>query len=411
MSWVTARYATRSIGRNLRRTILSVAGIAIGCALALFMESMNQGRDELVARLGAEGGVGHLRIVPADWDREHDVRLRLADWQRDLAAARSLPGVTVATPRVRAQVLLAMGTRAVPVEMLGVDPRDEQRAFRYVRSVAEGRYLRDDDHGAMVVGRAVAERLDAGLGDEILASAVGRGGQIESAMFRIVGIVTTGSEEMDASICHVLLGDIEQLVPQRGAGEIAIVLANWRQTTAAKAQLAPRVAPGDQVMTWAELTPGLSGHMQQDKATMRFISVMILVIVVLGVASAQLAAVLDRRRELAVLAALGVGARRLVAIMFAEAMILGVLGAIVGLAFALPVVAYFEHVGLDFRSLMGSGWTFEGVVFEPIIYPQLGPWVVPYVAAVAIGATLVAFLYPAWVCARTDPAVALRAAP
>ena len=132
---------------------------------------------------------------------------------------------------------------------------------------------------------------------------------------------------------------------------------------------------------------------------------------VLGVASAQLAAVLDRRRELAVLAALGVGARRLVAIMFGEAMILGVLGAIAGITVGLPVVGYFAHAGLDFRSIVGSSWTFEGVLFEPIIYPELGPWVVPYIAAVAIGATLVAFLYPAWVCARTDPAVALRAAP
>ena len=47
MSWVTARYAVRSVSRNLRRTVLSIAGIAIGCALALFMESINRGRDEL----------------------------------------------------------------------------------------------------------------------------------------------------------------------------------------------------------------------------------------------------------------------------------------------------------------------------------------------------------------------------
>lgn len=411
MSRVTARYATRSVTRNLRRTILSIAGIAIGCALALFMESLNRGRDELIARLGAESGVGHLRIVPAGWDREHDVRLRLADWRGDLAAARALPGVAVATPRVRAQVLLAMGTHAVPVEMVGVEPEAEQRAFRFVRTVSAGGYLRSDDRGAMVVGRTVAERLDAGVGDEIVATAVGRGGHIDSAMFRIAGVVATGSDELDAGICQVAMPDVAQLAALPGAGEIAIVLADWRATDAARAALVPRVAPGDRVMTWSEIVPDLTGHTEQDKATSRFVSVMILVIVVLGVASAQLAAVLDRRRELAVLAALGVSARRMVAIMFAEATILGVLGAVAGLAIGLPIVAYFAHAGLDFRSMLGSSWTFEGVVFEPIIYPELGSWVVPYIAAVAIGATLVAFLYPAWVCARTDPAVALRAAP
>ncbi|HEU4726843.1 MAG TPA: FtsX-like permease family protein [Kofleriaceae bacterium] len=411
MSWVTARYAMRSVSRNLRRTSLSIAGIAIGCALALFMESLNRGRDELIARLGADSGIGHLRVVPAGWDVEHDVRLRLADWHADLAAARSLPGVALATPRVRTQVLLAMGTRAVAVEMVGVDPEAEQRAFRFVRDVSAGRYLRPGETGEMVVGRAIAERLDVGVGDEILATAVGRGGHIESAMFRITGVIATGSEDIDAGICQVVLGDVPRLAAQPGAGEITIVLADWRATETARAALAARVAPGDQVRTWSELTPELTGHTEQDKATSRFVSAMILVIVVLGVASAQLAAVLDRRRELAVLAAIGVSARRMVAIMFGEAMILGVLGAAAGLAIGLPIVGYLSHSGLDFRSFLGASWTFEGVVFEPIIYPELGPWVVPYIAAVAIGATLVAFLYPAWVCARTDPAVALRAAP
>lgn len=411
MSWVTPRYARRSVTRNLRRTMLSIAGIAIGCALALFMESINRGRDELIARLGADSGVGHLRVVPAQWERDRDVRLRLADWQRDLAAARALPGVSVATPRVRAQVLLAMGTHAVPVEMVGVEPSAEQRAFKFVRTVAAGRYLRNDDHATMVVGKTIAERLDAGVGDEILATAVGAGGHIESAMFTIVGQVSSGSEELDATICQVTLPDVEQLVPRPGAGEITLVLDNWRETPTKRALLAARVAPGDQVMTWSELTPELTGHTEQEKATARFVSAVILLIVVLGVASAQLAAVLDRRRELAVLAAIGVSARRLVGIMFVEAMILGVVGAIAGLAIGLPVVAYFAHGGIDFRAVIGSSWTFEGMVFEPVIYPQLGAWVVPYIGLVAIGATLIAFLYPAWVCARTDPAVALRAAP
>lgn len=411
MSWVTARYARRSVTRNLRRTLLSIAGIAIGCSLALFMESINRGRDELIARLGADSGIGHLRIVPAEWERDHDVRLRLADWERDLDAARSLPGVSVATPRVRAQVLLAMGTHAVPVEMVGTEPSTEQRAFKFVRTIAQGRYLRDGEQGAMVVGKAVAERLDAGVGDEILATAVGAGGHIESAMFTIVGEVATGSEDLDAAICQVGLRDVAKLAPQPGVGEITIVLANWRDTVAARAALAPRVAAGDAVMTWTELTPELSGHTEQDKATARFVSAVILLIVVLGVASAQLAAVLDRRRELAVLAAVGVSTRRLVGIMFDEALLLGLAGAIAGMAIGLPLVGYFAHAGIDFRSLLGSSWTFEGVVFEPVIYPQLGAWVVPYIGVIAIGATLIAFLYPAWVCARTDPANALRAAP
>ena len=104
-------YAVRSLGRNSRRTWLSVVGIAIGCALALFMESLNRGRDELFARMGAYAGAGHVRVVPAGWRERRDPRLRLASWQNDLALARDLPGIAAVTTRARAQALVAMGTQ------------------------------------------------------------------------------------------------------------------------------------------------------------------------------------------------------------------------------------------------------------------------------------------------------------
>ena len=109
MIGAAATYAVRSLERNRRRTWVSIVGIGIGCALALTMESLNRGRDELFARMGAYGGAGHLRIVPAGWSQRRDLRLRLADWSADAAAARALPGVAAVTTRSRAQALVAHG--------------------------------------------------------------------------------------------------------------------------------------------------------------------------------------------------------------------------------------------------------------------------------------------------------------
>jgi ABC-type lipoprotein release transport system permease subunit len=410
MAWVSTKYAVRSVGRNARRTALSILGIGIGCALALFTESMNRGRDELFARTGAYSGAGHLRVVPAGWSASRDPRLRLADWHADLAAARTLPGIAAVTVRARAQVLLAMGTHVVPVEMVGVDPENEPRTFRFVQKVQRGHYLLSGEQGTVVVGKAIAERLSADLDDEILASAVGKTGDIESAMLRIVGIVSTGSEEFDAGICQVRLDDVERLTGLAGAGEVTAILDDWRATDAARALLAPRLTSGDQALTWGDISPEFKGHMEQDKAASRFISVIILLIVLLGVASAQLAAVLERRREFAVLSAVGMGAVPMVRLVLLEALTLGFAGATVGLALGLPIVWRFARAGLDFRRFMGSGYAFQGVIIEPIIYGDFGVWIVPYVVAVAFGATIIASLYPAWFAARTDPAVALRVA-
>ena len=84
-------------------------------------------------------------------------------------------GASTASTPVAAVFAVTVTTGAV--EMVGVEPSGEQRAFKFVRTVAAGRYLREGDRAAMIVGKAVAERLDAGVGDEILATAVGAGTQ------------------------------------------------------------------------------------------------------------------------------------------------------------------------------------------------------------------------------------------
>jgi putative ABC transport system permease protein len=378
--------------------------------LALVTESINRGRDELFARMGAYSGAGHLRVVPQGWRLRRDPRLRLADVRRDLAAARSLPGVAAVTVRAHAQVLLAMGTRVVPLEMVGVDPENEPHTYRFVQKLESGRYLSPGERGAAVVGRAVADRLRADLDDEILATAVGRDGDIEAALFRIVGIAATGSEDLDATICQVSLEDLESLTGLPGAAEVAIVLEDWRETESTRDLLAARTAAGDEVLTWGEIAPDFQGHMEQDKAASRFIGFFIIVIVLLGVASAQLAAVLERRREFAVLSALGMQAGHMVRLVLQEGFTLAFLGGALGYALGAPLVWYLARKGLDFSGYMGSGYSFQGVVLEPVIYTDFGAWMIPYVLLIAFGATLTASLYPAWFAARTDPAVALRVA-
>ena len=408
---VSTRYAVRSVGRNVRRTILSVVGIGVGCALAVFMESMNRGRDELFARAAASSGIGHVRVVPRGWRERRDVRARLADWQHDRDVARSTPGVASTTIRSRTQALVAMGTHVVPVELVGVDPATEPSTFRFVREITHGRYLRPGEHGTVVLGQSIADRLRAGLDDDILATAVGPRGSIESAMLRVVGIVVTGSEDADLAVCQVAIEDVTKLTGLKGAGEVVVMAGDWRAADAIRDALTQRLTGGDEAMTWGELAPEFKGHNEQDKAAARFVRAIILLIVLLGVASAQLAAVLERRREFAVLSALGMRAGTMVVLVLQEAAALGLAGAVVALAIALPVVWQFARTGLDLRSAYGSSnFTFSGAFMEPVFYGDFGVWIVPWVVALAVGATMLASLYPAWFAARTDPAVALRVA-
>ena len=403
-------YARRSLRRNARRTALSIVGLGIGCALALFMESLNRGRDELFARMGAYGGAGHVRIVPDGWRERRDPRLRLANLSADVDAVRQLGGVAAVTVRTRVQALVAMGTHVVPVEIVGVDPETEPSTNRFVRNVTHGRYLHSSERNAVVIGQAIADRLVAGLDDDVLVTAVGRNGDIESMLLRIVGIVRTGSEEIDATICQVVLPDVERLTGLTGAGEVTLILEDWERADLAKAALTQAIGDADEVLTWGEISPEFKGHLEQDNAVSRLVSGIILLIVVLGVASAQLAAVLERRREFAVLSALGMPSRTVVAVLLQEALAIGIASAALGLLLGLPFVWTLATRGIDLSQYMGASYSFQGVLIEPVIYGDFGTWTVWYVLTVAIVVTVIASLYPAWFASRTNPADALRVA-
>jgi ABC-type lipoprotein release transport system permease subunit len=102
--------------------------------------------------------------------------------------------------------------------------------------------------------------------------------------------------------------------------------------------------------------------------------------------------------------------RTIVTLLLEEALAIGIAGALLGLALGLPFVWWLARVGLDLSRYLGASYTFQGVIIEPVIYGDLGAWVAWYVFAVAIGATVLASLYPAWFAAKTDPADALRVA-
>ena len=62
---LAGKYALRTLGRSRRRTWLSILGVGLGCAIAVFATAFMRGGRELRIRAIAESGFGHVRIAPA----------------------------------------------------------------------------------------------------------------------------------------------------------------------------------------------------------------------------------------------------------------------------------------------------------------------------------------------------------
>lgn len=405
---VSTKYALRSLFRHPRRSALSVVGVGIGVAIGLIAISYYSGAAEMQVRAVSESGAGHLRIVPAGWDASRENSMRLAQWEEALRIINGAPHVKVIVPRARANGLLAFGNRTVGVELNGVVPNAEWDSNRIVRKAKlEGRYLQEGDRSAVVIGKSMAKRLNVELDDDLMLTVAGRE-DIQGAMLRIVGILDTGSSDLDSMICHVLLSELEAITDFTGPGEISVLLENQNFLDSTYEYLLSKINSGNTVITWKDVNPSIAATVESDGAFIRFLSFMIVVLVALGIASAQLTAFLERRAEFGVLMALGMKPRQVVGLILIEAVITGIAGAIVALLLGGPVAYLLATKGINLAVLFSEELTFGGILLDPYIYADFGIWIVWYALSVAVTATVVASFYPIWYAIRTNPVEALR---
>lgn len=403
---ITTRFAYRNLTRNYRRTLLSTAGVAIGCSIALVDIGLQLGKVEMFIRNVAEGGIGHVRVVPDQWVASRDPKWRLTGWEKVLDNLRANPGVVAATPRARVQGMLAMGTRLCGVEITGVDPQTEPKALRYVRKMDTGHYLETGDRHSMVIGKSIADRLGVSTGDQLIVTVVDNNGAMKSDMFNIVGTVNLGGN-LDRQICQVTLQDAENLSGLPGAGEIAVILKDAEKAMAFKNQICSQLPAGDTALTWAEIAPQTETAVRMNYVTAIILASVLVLVSLLGVASAQLTAVLERKRELAVLSALGMGRSSIFKLVFTEALALGTVSCLATFALAGPITYYLAKTGIV---ILKQGQSMEalGTVMDPVFHGNFGPWFFICAAILSYMATILASLYPAWYAIRLDPAEALR---
>lgn len=123
-----------------------------------------------------------------------------------------------------------------------------------------------------------------------------------------------------------------------------------------------------------------------------------------GIMNIMIVSLMERTREIGILKALGMKNRRVLLIFLSESMIIGLLGAAMGIAsgWALAnVVARFGFVGTQLRNRVATS---GGLRITPVLTPAtvMGAFAFGLMVSVVFG------LYPAWRASRLRPVEALR---
>ena len=408
--WV--RIGWRNLGRHRRRTLITALGLGVGYFAVVFIVGWAEGiTAEMVEN--ATGLVsGQIEIHAAEYRPERSLYETIGgregtDVAEILRAISSAAAVVAAAPRVYAGGLISSGESTSAGMLMGIDPELEPTLSRFLHELSEGR-LPVPGRNELLIGTEMARQLVIGVGDEVVVVAPGADGSMGNDLFQVAGIFRTGLAELDAAVAVVPVDVLQALVVLDSGRihEIAVSTADpWIATTTAE-RLAAALAPAGleiEVAPWTELRPEMVEYTALVDSFYLIIFAVVFIIAMFGVANTMLMATFERRREFAVMLALGTTPMKVVLAVLSEAVAMGLLSLAIGAAVTFPLMVWWHNAPPDLSWLYGELTAF-GALMRPTLRVEynVAVWIQ---GAIALLATAVlAALYPAARAARVPPA-------
>ncbi len=409
------RIGVRNLRRNTRRTVITALGLAFGYFAVVALTGLDNGIAGDLIDNGTGILTGQVQVHAPDYlpDRRvyatigGDSGTALAPLLRQVQAD---PGVVAAAPRVYAGGLLSTGASTAAAMLLGIDPAREPRVARLAASLTVGRLPRAGERG-LAIGTELARRIHAAVGDTIVVVAPAADGSLGNDLFVVTGLFASGLADLDAVFAIVPITSLQALInlsPDR-VHEIAVRVARPWDAPAVASRLQRRLERGGTSVhaeAWTTFSPELVDYWHLYRASNWIVLVIVFGMAIFGVANTMLMATFERRREFALLFALGAVPSGIVKSVFVEALALGVLSLLVGAAMAVPVLLWWHNAPPDLSHLFGS-ITMGGALLPPRLHADSPGWMAAAAAAALLLTALLASVLPAVRAARVPPAETL----
>lgn len=410
------RLALRNLARNRWRSGLTVTGVAVAAAALVWSETVMESFLEQLVGSVAAVQLGDLRVESEAHARESLVYDAFPVTRGLLDRVRGVPGVRRVAPRLVSFGLLGRAARSQGALILGADPDAEAAASDVARSIVAGAWLssepREGDGGrAVVLGADLAAQLSATVGDELVVLLQAADGSMADDRLRVVGLARTGTSELDRRAAWMRLADVGWLAALEGqAHELMIRLEGGAALPAVAGAVRAAVAGAEGaplvVRTWEELAPDVRRLVDLTRITMSVLFGIVYFVAALGILNTQRMTALERRRELAVMMAIGVTPARLARLVVLETALLTGLGVTAGALLGWAMSAWHAHAGLDLTGLASRGFSYGGAAIGSRLYPEVR---LRFVAGPALSVLALGSLCSAWPAVASARLVIVRA--
>jgi len=390
-------------------TVISVVGVAAGvAALILALAITNGMRRDLQQRL--VGSTAHVQLMRTAGDG-------ISHWRPLMARLAAVPHVTAVAPGLYGQVLISRGARSGGALIKGIVPADEATVGNLLQSVNEGSAAElAPDHSTapsgsalappLVIGHELALTLGAAVGDSLLVTSpqgelTPLGLVPRYQRFRVVGIFSSGFYQYDDGYAFMRLSDAQRLFSEPDlVSVISFKIDDLYKAEQVGKAIEAAAGPGFETTNWMEQNRELFRAMKLEQDVTFIVLALIVVVAALNILIALTMMVMEKTRDIAVMMSFGVTAEQVRKIFLLQGLLISAVGTALGLVvgYALSILgSHYRFIALD-----ASVYSIDYLPFAPRLVDAL------VVAAVSLGMSLLATIYPSSSAASVLPAEALR---
>lgn len=408
--------AWRNLWRHRRRTLITLASIAIGFGLAVLFIGIGDGSHNSMIRNAIKLGDGHITVQPRGYLQAPANHKYLSDGSNLSTKLDELSVTGSISARISLQVLASTASNSVGAGLEGFISNSDQRQQMLEPLLIDGSWIEAGDHRGIIMGVGMARKLKVKIGSKVVLMAGKQGGDSQAQLGRLRGIFDSHIDELDN---FLILSDLQfaqyflagegAIIEQKPVTRFAVFLDDPDTIEYWKTQI-KSVIEDDLVMVldWQEMMPQLVQFIIIDDAGNYIFLFLILIMVVFGIVNTVLMSVLERTREFGLLRALGLGRSHLLLLVFCESLLLSMLAVVIGWIVGGGTHWWFSQHGIDFSALMTEGTAMMGTFMDPVVYTELSWDRVTQLTSIIFAATLASGIYPAVKAARVTPVEALR---
>jgi putative ABC transport system permease protein len=367
--------AFRNVFRNQRRTLMTLLMVGGGVAGLLlaggYFAFMTNGLRESTIR----NGLGHIQIFTAEHFRRDEVRVLdtgIDNWRQVAATVSSAEHVRAVAPRIEFYGMVSNGQKSSVYMGSAVDP-DAERNLGFSPNLLSGRNLTTSS-GADVealIGAGLARSMNVKVGDGLTLLAVTADGALNGIDIDVAGIVQTGMADLDARYLRIGLGAAQRLLESDRVTNLVVGLDATANTDRVYDELLPRLKGLPQQMEmrkWIDLATYYKQVRNLFNGIFLFMGAIVFFMVLMSTINTLLMSMFERTREIGTMLAMGTPHDWIIGLFMAEAALLGLLGAAVGIVGGNLVGALLN--ALNFRLPPPPGFT-VGILFHILHVPGI----------------------------------------